>query len=110
MQTSLRKSLVVTGLALGAAVIGQNAIADQGDTLHWQSVIGIAQANGVVGIGTGAVTGGGTPWSTLGGQVNVHLESGIIDFDVHGLVLAGGNSIGTPGTILQVIANGTVLR
>jgi hypothetical protein len=102
MQTLLRKSLVVAGLALGAGVIGQNAIAGQGDTLHWQSVIGIAQANGVVGVGTGAVTGGGTPWSTLGGQVNVHLESGIIDFDVHGLVLAGGNSIGTPGTILQV--------
>jgi hypothetical protein len=102
MQTSLRKSLITSCLALSVIVIGQNTSAGQGDALQWQSVIGIAQANGVVGSGAGAATGGGTPWSTLGGQVNVHLESGIIDFDVRGLVLAGGNSIGTPGTILQV--------
>ena len=102
MQSFLRKSLIVSGLALGAAVIGQNASAGPGDALHWQSVIGIAQGNNVVGNGTGAVTGGGTPWSALGGHVNVDLDSGKINFDVRGLVLAGGNSIGTPGTILQV--------
>ena len=102
MQTLLRKSLVVSALALGAAVIGQNAIADQGDTLRWRSVIGIAQANNVVGSGTGAVTGGGIPWSTLDGHVKVDLDTDEFNFDVRGLVLAGGNSIGTPGTILQV--------
>src|SRR2546429_7414214 len=31
MQTFLRKSLIVSGLALGAIVLGQNASADQGD-------------------------------------------------------------------------------
>lgn len=102
MQTFLRKSLIVSGLALGAAVIGQNAIAGPDDTLRWQSVIGIAQANNVVGSGTGAVSGGGVPWSTLDGHVNIVVENGAINFDVRGLVLAGGNSIGTPGTILQV--------
>ncbi|MEP6656546.1 MAG: hypothetical protein ABJC33_04880 [Betaproteobacteria bacterium] len=102
MQTLLRKSLIVSGLALGAAVIGQNAIAGPGDTLRWQSVIGIAQANNVVGSGTGAVTGGGIPWSTLDGRVKVDLDKGEINFDVRGLVLAGGNSIGTPGPVLQV--------
>jgi hypothetical protein len=102
MQTFLRKSLIVSGLALGAAVIGQNAIAGPDDTLRWQSVIGIAQPNNVVGSGTGAATGGGAPWSALDGHVNVVLENGAINFDVRGLVLAGGNSIGTPGTILQV--------
>jgi hypothetical protein len=30
------------------------------------------------------------------------LKNGKIDFDVHGLVFAGGNAIGTPGTVLQV--------
>jgi len=103
MQTSLRKSLIVCGLALAAAVIGQNASADPGDTLlRWQSVIGIAQANNLVGSGTGVVTGGGVPWSALGGRVDVHLDSGRTDFDVHGLVLAGGNSIGNPGAVTQV--------
>ena len=102
MQTFVHKSLVASVLALGAAVIGQNAIADQADTLRWQSAIGIAQANNVVGSGTGAVTGGGTSWSTLGGHVKVDLDTGEFNFDVRGLVLAGGNSIGTPGTIVQV--------
>ena len=78
MQTLLRKSLLVSGLALGAAIIGRNAMAGPDDTLRWQSVIGIAQANDLVGSGTGAVTGGGTPWSTLDGRVNVILEHGAI--------------------------------
>src|SRR2546430_12269115 len=38
MQTFLRKSLIVSGLALGAAFIGQNASADQGDDLREQFV------------------------------------------------------------------------
>src|SRR5215211_4885964 len=57
MQTSLRKSLITSCLALSVAVVGQNALAGQEDALHWQSVIGIVQANSVVGSGTGAVTG-----------------------------------------------------
>jgi hypothetical protein len=102
MQTFLRKSLLVSVLALGSAVVGQNASADPGDTLHWQSVIGIVQTNGVVGIGTGAMTGGPTPWSAQGGHVTVDPDSGKINFDVRGLVLAGGSFIGTPGTVVQV--------
>jgi len=39
MQTSFRKSLIVSGLALGAALSGQGASADSGDSVHWQSVI-----------------------------------------------------------------------
>ena len=102
MQTLLRKSLIVSGLALDAAVIGRNAIAGAGDTLHWQSVIGIVQGNNVVGSGTGAATGAPGPWSARGGHVNVDLDDGKINFVVRGLVLAGGNSIGTPGAVLQV--------
>jgi len=65
-------------------------------------VIGIVQANNVVGSGTGAVTGGGVPWSASGGKVNADLQNGEIHFVVRGLALAGGNSIGTPGTVVQV--------
>ncbi|MGH8314936.1 MAG: hypothetical protein ACRETU_07275 [Steroidobacterales bacterium] len=102
MHSLLRQSVLLSGLALGAAFIGQNASASADDNVRWQSVIGIVQANNVVGSGTGAVTGGGTPWSTLDGHADADLRSGKINFDVHGLVLAGGNTIGTPGTIVQV--------
>lgn len=102
MQSLLRKSLIVSGLALGAAVAGQNALADSGDSIRWQTVIGLIQAGNAVGTGTGKVTGGGQPWSTLGGHAAVDLRTGHVNFDVQGLVLAGGNTIGTPGTIAQV--------
>jgi hypothetical protein len=42
------------------------------------------------------------PWTTLGGRARVDLAKGQLDFDVQGLVLAGGNAIGTPGTVNQV--------
>lgn len=101
MQNLLRKSLLVTGLALAGAVAGQNAVASSGP-LRWQSVIGIVQGNNVVGSGSGAVTGAPGPWSALNGHVNVDPQTSEINFDVRGLVLAAGNSIGTPGTVLQV--------
>ena len=102
MQSLLRKSLIVSGLALSATAFGQNTSADSSDILRWQSIIGIAATNGTVGTGAGLVTGGPTPWSTLGGHVNVDLTKNRINFDVRGLVLAGGNSIGTPGAVAQV--------
>lgn len=98
----LRKSLVVSCLALGVISVGSNASADSSNTARWESVIGIVQPNNVVGSGTGAVTGGGAPWSALDGHVNVRLDRGKVDFDVEGLVLAGGNSIGSPGATVQV--------
>jgi hypothetical protein len=55
-----------------------------------------------VGTGTGAVTGGAAPWSTLDGRASVKIASGRVEFDVRGLVLAAGNAIGTPGPVLQV--------
>lgn len=102
MQTSFRKSLIVSGLALGAAFSGQGASADSGDSVHWQSVIGIIQANNVVGTGTGAVIGAPGPWAALGGRVKVDLRKGRVDFSTDGLVFAGGNAIGTPGAVVQV--------
>jgi hypothetical protein len=73
MQSFLRKILAVFVLALGAAVSSHNASADLGESLRWQTVIGIARPNNVVGTGTGAVTGGGAPWSAQDGHVNVDL-------------------------------------
>lgn len=93
---------IVVGSTIAAGAISQAALADSDDTARWQTVIGIMQAGNFLGSGSGQVTGGGQPWSTLGGHASVDLRSGRTDFDVHGLVLAGGNSIGTPGTFTQV--------
>jgi hypothetical protein len=62
-------------------------------------IIGIKQAGNIVG----NITGGGEPWSASGGRARVDLATGNMEFEVHGLILAGGNSIGTPGAITQVL-------
>jgi hypothetical protein len=99
MQTWLRKSLVFTALAFGAA---QVAHAAPSDIIRWQSVIGIIQGGNVVGSGTGAFTGAPGPWSAQSGHVAVDLMQGRIQFDVRGLVFAAGNAIGNTGTVSQV--------
>jgi hypothetical protein len=63
-----------------------------------RTIIGIAQASDVVG----GITGGGQPWSTREGEILVELDNGFVVFEVRGLVLAGGNTIGTPGAVNQV--------
>jgi len=96
-----RCRLLVSALALtsgSALLIGAAATPAAADSVKWRTVIGIIQANNVVaGIG-----GGGQPWSTLGGEASVNLSTGRLEFEVRGLVLAGGNSIGTPDAITQV--------
>ena len=50
----------------------------------------------------GNIQGGGQPWTALGGRARVDLGTSRVNFDVQGLVLAGGNTIGTPDAIVQV--------
>jgi hypothetical protein len=103
MQVTLRKSMFVSALALCAAVLSSAAHAgNSDDKLQWRSVIGIIQGNNVVGSGSGAATGAPGPWSATDGHADVSLQTGQFTFDVRGLVLAAGNSIGTPGTVTQV--------
>ncbi len=92
--------LTVTASALLASAVASPA-ADQ--NVRWRTIIGIVQAGNVVG----NITGGGQPWSTLGGEVSVNLTTRHVEFEVRGLVLAGGNTIGTPGAVNQV--KGTLL-
>jgi hypothetical protein len=68
---------------------------------------GVTEAGDVVGNPPNTVTGGGQPWSTLNGDVVVNLNEGFVYFEVRGLVLAGGNSIGTPDKVTNVV--GTLL-
>lgn len=88
--------LLLTGIAAARADNDSNNVS-------WRRVIGIIQAGNAVG----KITGGGQPWSTLGGEAHVNLKSGHIEFEVRGLALAGGNAIGTPDAINQV--KGTIV-
>jgi hypothetical protein len=84
-------------------LISTASFARDHDTTEWKTIIGIKQVGNVVN----GITGGGQPWSTLSGEAAVDLRRGEIEFEVHGLVLAGGNSIGTPGPVVSVA--GTVV-
>lgn len=97
----MRKSVVSLVLLL-ASFLTASATAQ---TASWQKVAGIALANNVVGSGTGAITGGFLPWSTIDGKARVNLGTGEIHFFVRGLVFAAGApgiTIGTPGPITAV--------
>jgi hypothetical protein len=72
--------------------------------IRWRGVVGIIQPGNMVGSGTGAVIGGSLPWITTGGVARANLETGEIEFVVKGLVLAGGNPIGTRADITAVKA------
>lgn len=106
MKSSKRNlSGIILGTAglLASSLPSNVAVADQNDnSVRWQEIIGIMQVGNVVGSGTGAVPGGGQPWSATGGRARVDLASGRIAFEVRGLVLAGGNGIGTRGGATQV--------
>ena len=106
--------LITCGKVLAAAaivfLISSIASSAQADSTRWRTVVGIVQATNVVG----GIAGGGQPWTTLGGRARVDLAKGQLDFDVQGLVLAGGNSIGTPaavtlvkGTLVCIVAGAT---
>jgi hypothetical protein len=89
------KVLAVTAIAFVTLSIASPANAD---SVRWRTIVGIIAAGNVVG----GITGGGQPWTTLGGRARVDLDKGRLDFDVQGLVLAGGASVGTPDSVAQV--------
>ena len=86
-------------LALGGVLLTAIASPSRADNIVvWRTINGVAQAGNMVG----GIAGGGQPWSTREGEVLVELDSGSVEFEVRGLVLAGGNTIGTPGPVTQV--------
>jgi hypothetical protein len=98
----MRTRLTVT-VILGALLVSFGwAHAAGSSTVRWEDIVGILQAGNVVGMGTGQIIGGGQPWTTRSGSALVNLQNGRLHFSVRGLVLAGGNSIGTRGAISTV--------
>ena len=79
---------------------------DNGNSVRWETIIGtffIGATPGTSANTVGGIVGGGQPWSTLGGHAYVDLSNGTVDFEVNGLVLAGGNNIGTTGGLSLVM-------
>ena len=85
---------------LSLLVLPLVAFAD--DAVRWREIRGIIQAGNLVGAGTGQVMGAGQPWTATRGNARANLGEGDIQFEVRGLVLAGGNSIGTRGGVAEV--------
>lgn len=96
----MRKATVV-GVVLLLVVVTASA---QDSVARWKQIKGIVQAGNVVGSGTGAVAGGGQPWTTTVGVAHANLATGQVQFVVRGLVFAGGNAIGTRDGISAVRA------
>src|ERR1051326_8428126 len=88
--------------AILAPIFSSTVIAIPAREVRWDALVGVIQTGNVVGSGTGAVTGAGQPWVVTGGRAEVDLSDGDLRFEVEGLVLAGGNSVGTRGTNAQV--------
>lgn len=107
-----RKGLPVVGfLLIGILILGaMNFVPAKAavpssfaeNELEWRQIVGIIVPGSTVGSGTGKVTGGGLPWHTSGGRAEVNLTTGNLRFSVDGLVLAAGNSIGTPDGVTSV--------
>ena len=91
---------ILSTAALGAVFLAAIASPSRAQNIVvWRAIIGIEQAGNVVG----GITGGGQPWSAHEGEALVELTSGFVVFEVRGLVLAGGNTIGTPGPVNHVM-------
>jgi hypothetical protein len=101
MKSTKLMALVLTGGFIAFWLFPASVMAAS-PIVSWEDIIGIIQAGNLVGMGTGQVRGAGQPWSTQEGFARVNLETGMVQFLVRGLVLAGGNSIGTPDAVTQV--------
>jgi hypothetical protein len=96
--------LGIVPLALVAAgVLTAPVAAQEVRQVRWKTMVGIIQAGNVVA----GIPGGGQPWSATGGDAHVDLRDGSVEFDIQGLMLAGGNSVGTRGGVAEV--KGTIV-
>jgi hypothetical protein len=97
----MKKSIAIIALGL-ALSFSSFSLTAQAQVVRWKQIVGIIEGGNLVGSGTGQVAGAPGPWSASEGFARVNLGNGNIVFQVQGLVLAGGNSIGTPGPVTEV--------
>jgi hypothetical protein len=95
---------IINGAGVAHSAPAKPALLQQADSpeVEWKQIVGIIQPGNKVGSGTGQVAGGGQPWTTAGGSAEVDLATGRLQFQVQGLVLAGGNAIGIPDGVTMI--------
>jgi hypothetical protein len=79
------------GASLLAAIAAPSAAFGGDGDVRWRKIVGILDANNVVG----GILGSSQPRSALGGEARINLNDGTVEFEVRGLVQAGGNQVGT---------------
>ena len=95
----MKKACAVLLAVLSVSLL-TSAFAGEDDLVRWQNIVGnitVSNNDAVAGFNPGT-----TPWSTNLGRARVNLATGLLSFDVDGLVLNGGNATGTPGGVDQV--------
>lgn len=90
------------GSLLLLALSASAAFAQDGSVVRWQRIDGVTTAPGVDNP-VGGISSGALPWTARSGAARVNFRTGGVFFFVEGLTLAGGNSIGTPGAVANVI-------
>lgn len=98
----MKRRISLLSHALLLASLG-TAVEAAAASVRWQGVVGIIQAGSTVGSGTGQVAGAPGPWSATSGNARADFDTGRLAFRVRGLVLAAGNSIGTPGPVTAIV-------
>ena len=95
----MKKACAVLLAVLSVSLL-TSAFAGENNLVRWQNIVGnitVSNNDAVAGFNPGT-----TPWSTFGGMAHVNLATGLVSFDVDGLVLNGGNATGTPGPVTSV--------
>lgn len=94
----MKKFLPLALLLTPAVLLAQES---NDSVVQWNQIVGLITAPGINNPVAGISSGAG-PWSVHDGHARVNLSSGQASFEVHGLVLNGSNSSGTPATINKV--------
>ena len=95
----MKKACAVLLAVLSVSLL-TSAFAGEDNLVRWQNIVGnitVSNNDAVAGFNPGT-----TPWSTNLGRARVDLATGLLSFDVDGLVLNGGNATGTPGPVTSV--------
>jgi hypothetical protein len=78
------------------------AFAQDASVVRWQKINGVITAPGINNP-VGGISSGPLPWTTSAGTARVNFRTGSVFFFVEGLVLGGGNAVGTAGPVASIV-------